>query len=264
LVSATYSANASLIPTNYANLAAGGGFLADTFLFSPFFNLPPEFAGANQELALGNPGSAYGIFNGAINMSIAFIQRYDEANIMGRVQFFQDDCLRCYGVAGGRFAWIWENFRFRAVSADFNGVSRPEDVATYSNTVSNRMYGPFIGAGFERYLCYGFAVGMEGQAALLLDVAKERARLERSDKAIALKKSVTAFAVVPEVSTNAQIYWYPVEGIQIRAGYNFAAFFDTLAAQEAVAFDARFFDPNWSNRAVRFFDGFNAGIGFIF
>ena len=27
---------------------------------------------------------------------------------------------------------------------------------------------------------------------------------------------------------------------------------------------ARFFDPNWSNRAVRFFDGFNAGIGFIF
>jgi hypothetical protein len=95
-------------------------------------------------------------------------------------------------------------------------------------------------------------------------VAKNDARLERGDKGIALKKSVTAFAVVPEVSTNAQIYWYPVEGIQIRAGYNFAAFFDTLAAQEAVAFDARFFDPNWSNRAVRFFDGFNAGIGFIF
>jgi hypothetical protein len=226
--------------------------------------LPPEFAGANQELAIGNPGSAFGIFNGAINMSIDFKQRYDEANVMGRVQFFQDDCLRCYGLAGGRFAWIWERFQLRAVSADFNGNSRPEDVAMYSNTVSNRMYGPFIGTGFERYLCYGFAIGLEGQAALLLDVAKERARLERGDKAIALKKSATQFAVTPEVSANAQMYWYPVEGIQIRAGYNFACFFNTLAAQDPIAFDARNFDPNWSNRATRFLDGFNAGVGFIF
>src|SRR5205823_2779301 len=94
LASATYSANASLIPPNYANLGAGGSLLADTFLFAPFFNLPPEFAGANNELAIGNPGSAFGIFNGAINMSIDFKQRYDEGNIMGRVQWYQDDCLR--------------------------------------------------------------------------------------------------------------------------------------------------------------------------
>jgi hypothetical protein len=264
LVSAKYSANASLIPPNYANLGAGGGILADTFLFSPFFNLPPEFAGANQKLAIGNPGSVYGIFNGAINMSINFTQRYDEANVMGRVQFFQDDCLRCYGLAGGRFAWIWEDFNFRTVTADFTGASRPQDVATYSNIVSNRMYGPFIGAGFERYLCYGFALGLEAQAACLLDIAKERATLERSDKAIQLKKAVTAFNVAPEVSCNAQLYWYPVEGIQIRAGYNFAAFFNTFAAQDEVAFDARAFDPNWTNIAVRFLDGFNAGVGFIY
>src|SRR4051794_15109211 len=51
LVKATYTANASLIPPNYANLGAGGAALADTFLFAPFFNLPPEFAGANQKLA---------------------------------------------------------------------------------------------------------------------------------------------------------------------------------------------------------------------
>jgi hypothetical protein len=197
-------------------------------------------------------------------MHIDFQQRYDEANVMGRVQFFQDDCLRCYGMAGGRYAWIWERFRLRAVGADFLGNSRPEDVAVYTNIVSNRMYGKFVGAGFERYLCYGCAIGLEVQGAILLDVAKERARLERGDKAIALKKSVTAFAVVPEVSANAQLHWYPVEGIQIRAGYNFNAFFNTAAAQEPIAFDARSFDPNWHNRAVRFLDGFNAGIGLIF
>ena len=95
-------------------------------------------------------------------------------------------------------------------------------------------------------------------------MVKERARLERSDRAIAIKKSATNFAMVPEVSANAQVYWYPVEGIQIRAGYNFNAFFNTIAAVEPIAFDARSFDPNWNNKAVRFLDGFNAGIGFIF
>lgn len=264
LASAVYSGNASLIPTNYANLAGGGGFLADTFLFAPFFNLPPEFAGPAQKTAIGNPNSAYGIFNGASNMSIAFTQRYDEANIMGRVQFFQDECLRCYGLAGGRFAWIWERFAWRTTSVTFDGLSGPQDVATYTNIVSNRMYGPFVGWGFERYLCYGFAAGLETQAACLMDVVKERARLERGDKNIALKKSVTNFAVVPEVSANAQLYWYPIEGVQVRAGYNFNAFFNTVAATDLVDFEARTFDPNWSNRAVRFLDGFNAGIGFIF
>lgn len=264
LASATYSGNASLIPPNYANLAGGGGLLADTYLFAPFFNLPPEFAGPQQKAAIGNPGSMYGIFNGATNMSIAFTQRYDEANIMGRVQLFQDECLRCYGLAGGRFAWIWERFAWRTVSSTFDGLSGPQDVATYTNIVSNRMYGPFIGAGFERYLCYGFAMGLETQAAALMDVVKERARLERGDKAIALKKSVTNFSVVPEISANAQLYWYPIEGVQVRAGYNFNAFFNTIAATDLVDFEARTFDPNWSNRAVRFLDGFNAGVGFIF
>src|SRR3954451_11496231 len=125
LIKVTYAANASLIPTNYANLNASAA-LADTFLFAPFFNLPPEFAGANQELPLGNPGAAFGIFNGAINMSISFRQFFQNFDVRGRVPWFQDECTRIYGYAGGRFAWIWEDFRLRAVSADFNGNSRPE------------------------------------------------------------------------------------------------------------------------------------------
>src|SRR5205823_2205302 len=164
---------ASLIPPNYANLGTGGSFLADTFLFAPFFNLPPEFAGPNTELAIGNPGAADGVFNGAINMSICFVQNYQEANLLGRVQWFQDDCTRIYSLCGGRFAWIWERFQLRAVGADFTGNSRPEDVAVYNNIVSNRMYGPTLGAGIERYLLKGFAVGMELQGACLADIVKE-------------------------------------------------------------------------------------------
>jgi hypothetical protein len=269
LVSARYTANASLIPTNFANLGAAP-LLADSFLFVPFFNLPPEFAGPPNKVALGNPQSVYGIFNGANNVAIDFTQHFDQADIRGRVPWFQDECLRLYGLAGGRFAWIWENFRMRAVSADFTGASAPSDVGLYYNTVSNRMYGPFAGFGVERYIGAGFAIGLEMDAALLLDVVKERAAVQNGDRETAdyafvkVKKSATNFAVSPEVTANAQVYWYPWEGVQIRAGYNFMAFFDTIQAKDPVIFDARSFDPNWTNRAVRFLDGFNAGIGFIF
>ncbi len=272
LVKVTYSANASLIPHNFENLAAGGGLLADTFLFAPFFNLPPEFAGPNQEVALGNPGAAFGIFNGAINMNISFAQYYDEFNLQGRVPYYQTDCTRLYGLAGGRFAWIWEQWKLRAVAADVNGQSRPEDVGVYTNTVSNRMYGPFVGCGFEQYIGNGFGVSLEMTAAGLLDISKERAYLQNGDRAVTdrttpfvrLKKAVTDFGVVPEVTANAQVHWYPIEGVQIRAGYNFMSFFDTIAAKDPVAFDARSFDPDWKRRGVRFLDGFNVGVGFIF
>jgi hypothetical protein len=271
MLKVTYAANASLIPPNYANLGANQ-FLADSFLFAPFFNLPPEFGGPNQELAIGNPGAAYGIFNGAINMSINFQQFFQNFDIRGRVPYFQDECTRMYGYGGGRFAWFWEQFQLRAVGADFAGFSRPEDVAVYSNSVSNRMYGPFAGFGVERYLGCGFGIGLEAEAAYLVDIARAKATLQNGDRPsvvrdtpfVQLKKAVTDFNSVFEFAANAQITWYPTSGIQCRAGYNFMTFLDTLAAQNPIAFDARNFDPDWKSRPTRFLDGFNAGIGFIF
>ena len=60
------------------------------------------------------------------------------------------------------------------------------------------------------------------------------------------------------------VTWYPIEGIQMKVGWNFLAFFDTVQADQQVDFDFRSLDPNWKNRFVRFLDGLNAGIGFIF
>ena len=79
-----------------------------------------------------------------------------------------------------------------------------------------------------------------------------------------LKKAAQDFNPVAEFAANAQLYWYPVQGIQCRAGYNFMSFLNTIAAPEPIAFDARDFDPDWRSKSIRFFDGFNAGIGFIF
>jgi hypothetical protein len=205
-------------------------------------------------------------------MAIDFQQFFQDFDVRGRVPWYQDDCTRIYGYAGGRFAWIWEQFSLRAVSADFLGNSAPEDVGIYRNDVSNRMYGPFAGVGFERYIGNGFGVGLESDAAFLLDVVKERAFVQNGDRNSAtravpfvrVKKSATNFSPVGEFTANAQIYWYPIEGIQLRAGYNFMTFLNTVESKDPIAFDARSFDPNWQNRATRFFDGFNCGIGFIF
>jgi Legionella pneumophila major outer membrane protein precursor len=267
----TYAANASLIPTNFAGLAAGP-LLANSFVSALFFNLPPEFAGANQKVALGNPGSVYGIFNGDNNMSESFRQFFQQFDIRGRVPWYQDDCTRIYGYGGGRFAWIWEQYQLRAVSSDFLGDSTPEDVGVYENTVSNRMYGAFGGIGAERYLGYGFGIGLEAEAAFLLDIVKERAQVQNGDRNssvrnvpfVIIKKSATDFSPVGEFAANAQLYWYPWEGVQLKAGYNLMTFLNTVAMETPIAFDARNFDPNWQNKAIRFLDGFNAGIGFIF
>jgi hypothetical protein len=60
------------------------------------------------------------------------------------------------------------------------------------------------------------------------------------------------------------MYWYPIEGVQLRAGYNLMTFLNTVAAENPIAFDARSFEPDWKNKSIRYFDGFNCGIGFIF
>ncbi|MFL5327342.1 MAG: Lpg1974 family pore-forming outer membrane protein [Gemmataceae bacterium] len=257
---ATYSAGASLFPPNFAV----GPNVVDTLLLSPVFNAPVEFSGPADKIALGNPTSLAGIWNGATNMSISFTQRYEQVDIAGKVPWYQNDSCRIYGRAGGRFAWIWERFQWRTVSTDFNGNAGPQDTATYSNIVSNRMYGPFVGIGADRYIGKGFAIAFEGDAAGLADIVKERAAYERGDRNVGAKKSATNFSFVPEVNANVNLYWYPWESVQIRAGWNFMSFFNTVAADQPIAFDFRNLDPDWKNRGVRYLDGFNAGIAFIF
>jgi hypothetical protein len=134
------------------------------------------------------------------------------------------------------------------------------------------MYGPFAGIGVERYLGMGFGIGIEAESAFLLDVVKGRAYLANGDRPsdvrdtpyVRLKKAVTDFNPVGEFAANVQLNWYPIEGVQLRAGYNFMSFLNTIASPDPIAFDARNFDPNWKSRPIRFLDGFNVGIGFIF
>jgi hypothetical protein len=259
LKEARYSAVATLVPPGLNP----GPLLADTFLFSPVFNFPNDFAGQPQKLAIGNPNAAYGIWNAASVMSLDFIQRFSQYDITVRTPFFETECCRCYGLCGVRHTSMWEKFKWRTVSEDFNGQATAADAADFINITSNQLYGPDVGAGFEWYLGHGFALSLEGRAAPMIDFVREIAKYQREDFAIGHKRNIRDYEFVPELQGQVNVWWYPIEGVQIRVGYEIMAFFDTIAAPDPVSFNYSALNPAWKFQH-RYFDGFNAGIAFIF
>ena len=283
VVSANYQAGADIIGPGFAV----GPALADTFLTAPVYNFPSNFAGQAQETALGNPGAAYGIWNGASSMTIEFTQRYDQIDTTYRVPVREDEVSRTFIQVGARFAWIWERFKWRTVSADLTGASGPSDVAIYTNIVSNRMYGPSLGVQHDYYIgsagsVGAFSVGFQGDFSPLLNIVKERARYELGDDTMSTKLSRSEYTFVPMVSGELNITWYPAAGIQVRMAWSSLVFMNTVYANRPVAFNygnlqnnndfgvppnvaaAAVNDPIWQRKAWRYFDGimFGAAVSF--
>jgi len=254
-----YGAVASLVPPNLNP----GPLLADSFLFAPVFNFPNDFAGQAQKLALGNPFAAYGIWNAANVMSLDFVQRFTQYDVTGRIPVFETDYCRCYGLVGARYVSLWERFAWRTVSENFLGEGGQDDVAIYNNIVSNQMYGPNVGIGSEWYLGNHFAATLEGRAAAMIDFVHEIAKYYRGDFAIGSKRARRDYKLVPELEARAAVYWYPIEGVEVRAGYDLMNFFNTVSAAHPVSFNYGGLDPTYQ-QTYRLLDGFFAGIGFIF
>jgi hypothetical protein len=280
---ARYQAGADVIPPGF-NV---GPLLIETFLTAPVYNFPNNYAGRRDELGVGNPAATFGIWNAANEMTIEFEQHYDQGDITYRVPLRSDSVSRTFVTVGSRFAWIWERFKWRTVSQDALGQSGPDDVAIYSNIVSNRMYGPTLGLEQEFYLgTFGrvgaFAVGFKGDFSPLLNIVKERASYELADRTTATKLSRTEYTFVPMVSGDIQITWYPIAGVQLRFAWNSLAFMNTVNSPRPVAFNFGNLNMNndfglpptipaaadnhaiWERKALRYFDGIMAGLAFSF
>jgi len=109
-----------------------------------------------------------------------------------------------------------------------------------------------------------FSVSLDLRAAALVDIVKERAQYERADFATAAKRARTEYKPVGELQAGLHFWWYPVEGIQVRVGYDAMGFFNTISSPYPVDFDFRRLNPGWTDGTWRFLDGIDAGIGFIF
>ena len=256
------------------NFESPGGLAQNTFLFAPVYNFDHNFVGQNpfpNPPFFVNPTS--GIWNGASAMTILFTQRFDEWNAAGRFPVFETENSRSYAIAGGRFAWLWERFGWRTVKvgsindgSSFQFQETPDSAAMYSNVISQRMYGPMIGTGHEVNLYSGtggaFGAQFEATGALLVDIAKFRAKYEREDKVTQAKRAKSDVAIVPNVDLTFNLTWQPVDGLTFKAGYNLFSFFNTYYMKDPVAFNVGALDPPYSSQFYRSIRGFNFGMGY--
>jgi hypothetical protein len=259
---ATYSAGATLATQGFKSDPA----LADTYLSSPVYNFPNAFGGPAQKTSVDvNSGfNTYGIWNGASTMDTKFTQRYQQADLGLRAPLFATDYSSIYALAGGRFAWFFERYTWRTADIDNSGNSTPQDVANYTNTLSQRMYGMFVGCGHEIYLGNMFSASLDLTAAGFMDVIKGRAKYELGDQTTESKYGRETFSVVPSGTADLNLWFYPVEGVQMRIGYQANTFFFTRQMTDPIGFNFGNIDPNYGVKVFRLVHGFNVGIGFFF
>ncbi|MBM3982095.1 MAG: hypothetical protein FJ304_17895 [Planctomycetes bacterium] len=263
LYDAHYHTTASQFPLGFARRTD----LADTFLSAPVYNFPLAFVGPLTDTAAdanAGGGNTAGIWNAADQMDFKFVQRYQQAEIGLRTPLFATEYSSVYGLTGARFAWFFERFTWRTVDADDQGNAPPQNVAYYTNTLSQRMYGLFVGCGHEVYLGSMFSASLDLTGAAYMDVAKQRAKYRLGDDSTQTKFGRESFHIVPSVTANANIWFYPVEGIQMRIGYMGMTFFNTRYMREPVGFNFGNIDPNYGRNWFRLLHGFNVGIGFFF
>lgn len=270
LYDAHYSAGATQFRQGFARRAD----LADTFLSSPVYNFTTAFGGPTLDTVADvddtNSGNTIGIWNAADVMDIKFVQRYSQAEVGVRVPLYATEYSSVYSLVGGRFAWFFERFTWRTVDlgsdgGDGNGNAAPPSFsATYTNTLSQRMYGLFVGVGNEIYLGSMFSASLDVTGAAYMNVAKQRAKYRLGDESTQSKFGRESFHIVPSVTANANIWFYPVEGIQMRIGYMGMTYFNTRYMREPVGYNFGNIDPNYGRNWFRLLHGFNVGIGFFF
>lgn len=253
-------------------------FDAESFVTAPVYNFSPDFVGRNpfpNPPFTGNP--TVGIWNAASDMSILFTQRFDNWDIGAKLPVYETENARSYAIAGGRMSWLWERFQWRTVKPElvvdpntlqFGFQTQADSAARYLNTLSQHMYGPYIGAGHEVMLYSGpggaFGAGVELTGALLFNAVKERAKYIREDEATQVKRVWGQYSIVPNFNVNWNLTWQPAEGVTFRAGYNLFNYFNTYYMKEPVSFNMGALDPAYSKKFWRPIQGFNAGVAFVF
>jgi hypothetical protein len=252
----------------------GGADQADYYLFSGVYNFPTQFSGPQYKTAFDasipdergfiNGNNTYGIWNAASLMDISLTRRTTFDDITARIPVVDTEYSRAYALAGAKAAWFWEQFRWRTVSLDNDGDSNDLDAATYRNTLSQRLYGPMLGCGYEVYLGQGFALSADFTGSLLVNFSKMSAKYERDDERIQNKRTRNEFSIVPNANAGINLWWYPVPYIQMRVGYNVMGYFNTTYMDSPIDFNYGGLDPGYDKQFMRFLHGANAGIGFIF
>lgn len=258
-----YSATASLAPLGLQ----GGAGLANTFLFSNVYNFPVNYSGNAFNLAVGNPGATFGIWNAASLETISYVQRFDMVDFTIRVPIWQTDTYRNYGLFGPRGATLYDKFSWRTVDYDLNGQANNGTIADYHNITSNRLYGLGCGMGNEWFMgdtpIGAFSVSLDLEASLYMDFVKGRAGYQLGDRSTEASRARNLSALVPSVEGRLNLNYFPWEAIQFQIGWDFFDFFNTYASPQPIDFNFGTIDPRWTH-ANRLLHGVTFTIAVVF
>ncbi len=255
-----YRASATLSPPNYQF----NSDQSNTFLTSYVFGYPSDFAGAPQKISQGGPYSVYGIWNGASTMTEVLWQRAEQAQLQYRKPFYETETYRASALVGPRWFWIEDKYRWITTDLDSLGNSSPIYQGIYNNQVDNRMYGVFAGLQQEWYMGWGFAAMLNTNVAGFMDVVRTSVDYQRGDRGgPENKRGRTMWRAVPEFQITPSIMWYPLEGVQVQAGYDFFMFLNTVASPQPVDFNYSSLSPQYTDIA-RFFNGFQVTVAIVF
>jgi hypothetical protein len=260
MIEVKYNFSVGPIPPGFQTYTGG----IDTFLSSPVFGFSPQFSGPQSKASIGSASALYGLWNGATTMSEDFIQRFVASDITYRQNVYETENTRSYAMAGGRFAWFWDEYKWNTTDTESNGSIGPQDQVNYHNIMSQRMYGPFVGVGNEVFIGNAFAASADLSGAALLDVIKERAAYTLGDGSITSKRARSDYAVVPNVDLTVNVWWYPIEGMQVKLGYDLYTFWNTQYMQQPIGFNAGGPDPSYKTEVFRMIHGIHVGVGYIF
>lgn len=254
--------------------------LSDTFLTSGVFNFPPQFVGPDRRTTLEGttvgaipgispgrvvPDRAFnGVWDGASNMVISYKRWYDDAEIGGRVPLFESNTSKVYGMGGLRAYTFVDRFRWLSQVFDLSGNTGGRFEGRYENTLSQRMYGPYIGCSHDVYLKNNFSLSADLTGGLLFNFVHERAAYKLGDLSVASHRQWREVDLTPTAGGNVNLWWYPVRGIQLRVGYSAMTFYNTRNMQDPIGFNYGAIDPVYGTQYFRIVHGLNIGLGVFF
>lgn len=248
-----------------------GQNLENSFLFSQVFGFPNDYNGPSQKIASdvggGVGSSAPGIWNGASIMTEQFLQRTQVYELTYRQPIFETETYRLSGIVGPRFVWIWERYKWETSDIDLTtNASGPQDEAVYNNITSNRLYGAHAGFRNECYLGHGFAANFDIQGGAFVDTAKTEAIYELARGAVGpgSKRALHYWLPALQAQATVGVTWFPIEAVEVKVGYDFQAFFNTLSSPNPIDFNYGAVNPGYTSGTVRFLDGLNLGLGINF
>jgi hypothetical protein len=201
-------------------------------------------------------------------MRIEFSQRFDMVEIQGRVPIMETDNYRSYGIFGPRTDILYERFYWYTQDLAADGSDQNSFDARYTNTVSNRLYGVFVGSGNEFRLGDSpvgtFSFYCEADAAIYVDFIKMRAEYELGDRSVLVRRGRNTYTAPPGCDLRLGFNWYPYEAIEVRLGYRAQALFFTASSPEPIDFNAGSINPGLRTDTFRLIQGLDFGISFVF